>query len=68
MLRGGLLKMNEEIEKLDKDYMAACRDYLDAEDTFDDARTARNAASKVMLIASKALDSAIHYDKSIKDD
>ena len=47
--------MNEEIEKLDKDHTAACRAYLDAEDAFDDARKARDAATKVMLIYSRAL-------------
>ena len=57
-----------EIEKLEAEHMAACSDYLDAEDTFDDARKARNATSKVLLIAARALDSALDYDKSIKDD
>ena len=49
----------DEIDKLDKEHTYACRAFLDASDTLDDAREARHAANKAMLIAAKALNKAV---------
>ena len=49
----------DKIGKLDKEHTIACRAFLDASDTFDDARKAREAATMVMLAAAKALNKAV---------
>ena len=51
-------KMNEEIEKLDKDHTAACRAFLDAPDTLGDVRKARDATSAAHNAAVVAITAA----------